>query len=221
MAAARGIARAASTPSGVTGVAATSGAQTLYSDPADRGGLICDVGVRRLQVNRDPRGILVETLRTDWADCYHAPERAFGQSYYSATEPWVARDEDRWHVHQRQSDRFIVPLGDVVVALYDPREGSSTRGRLNLVRLGGSNGDGGQYLVLIPPRVLHGFVVVSATPALLLNYPTHLWDAADEGRVPFADADARLPDGRAFAWDVVREVERKAASGPERARAEG
>ena len=203
-------------------MAATSNAQTPYTDPADRSGLICDVVVRRLQVNRDPRGILVETLRADWADCYDSAGRAFGQSYYSLTEPGVARDEDRWHVHQRQSDRFIVPLGDAVVALYDPREGSSTRGRLNLIRLGGSNGDQGQYLVLIPPRVLHGFVVVSATPALLLNYPTHLWDAADEGRIPFSDVDARMADERPFAWDVIRNFEREgAASAPEIARAEG
>lgn len=184
----------------------------LYTDPADRTALIAGVVARSLRVNRDPRGILVETLKADWRDCFDPAEQPFGQAYYSATDPWVARDEDRWHVHERQVDRFVVPRGDVAVALYDPREGSSTRGRLNVVRLGESNGDGGQYLLLIPPAVLHGFMVIGPGAALLLNYPTRLYDPADEGRVPFADVGVSLPDGRTFSWDVVRAAESGASA---------
>ena len=185
---------------------------SVYTDPDDRSALIADVVARPLRVNRDPRGILVETLKVDWPDCYDAVTRPFAQTYYSVTEPWVARDEDRWHVHERQADRFVVPSGDVVLALYDPRDASPTRGRLNLIRLGEANGDSGQYLVLIPPRVLHGFMVVGPRAALLLNYPTRLYDPADEGRVLFGEVGARLPDGRLFSWDLVREVERSAAA---------
>ncbi|MCC6173771.1 MAG: dTDP-4-dehydrorhamnose 3,5-epimerase family protein [Chloroflexi bacterium] len=169
--------------------------------------MIADVVARRLRVNRDPRGSLVETLKIDWSDCYHTEARPFAQTYYSVTEPWVARDEDRWHVHALQTDRFVVPGGNIVVALYDPRPASPTFGRLNLVRLGEANGDDGQYLLMIPPKVLHGFVVVGPRPALLLNYPTRLYDPEDEGRVPFEEAGARLSDGRTFSWDVVREAE--------------
>lgn len=183
-----------------------------YTDPSEAAALIAGVVARHLRVNRDPRGILAETLRADWQDCYDPTERPFGQAYYSSTEPWVARDEDRWHVHERQADRFVIPRGDVVVALYDPRDGSPTRGRLNLVRLGESNGDGGQYLLLIPPGVLHGFMVVGPGDALLLNYPTRLWDPADEGRVPIVEAGAALPDGRPFSWDLVRAAARGASA---------
>jgi dTDP-4-dehydrorhamnose 3,5-epimerase len=183
-----------------------------YTDPGDPTVLIADVVARHLQVNRDPRGVLVETLKADWPDCYDAEGRPFAQTYYSVTEPWVARDEDRWHVHEVQSDRFVVPSGDVALALYDARDDSPTRGRLNLFRLGQGGGDEGQYLVLIPPRVLHGFMVIGPGPALLLNYPTRLYDPADEGRVPFAEADARMADGRVFSWDVLREAERGAAA---------
>ena len=193
-------------------MAGASPNRSVYTDPRDPSGLIADVVARRLRVNRDPRGILVETLKVDWEDCYDAVERPFAQTYYSVTEAWVARDEDRWHVHEYQADRFVVPSGDVVVALHDRREGSPTRGHLNLIRLGESNGDAGQYLLVIPPRILHGFVVVGDRAALLLNYPTRLYDQADEGRVPFGEVAARLPDGRLFSWELVREVERLAAT---------
>jgi len=33
-----------------------------------------------------------------------------------------------------------------------------------------------------------------------------LYDGADEGRVPFAEAGARFPNGVAFSWRVVREM---------------
>lgn len=181
--------------------------QLIYTDPSNQDSLIDGVVVRKLQVNRDPRGILVETLRADWVDCYSAADWPFAQTYYSVTEPWVARDEDRWHVHEHQSDRFVVPSGNVVLALCDGRQDSSTRGRLNLIRLGSWTGDSGQHLVLIPPRVLHGFLVVGPGSALLINYPTRTYDPADEGRVPFSDAGASVSDGRLFSWDLIRQHE--------------
>jgi len=184
----------------------------IYTDPADSAALIADVVARHLRVNRDPRGVLVETLRADWSGCFSKDEWPFAQSYYSVTEAWVARDEDRWHVHEHQSDRFVIPSGDVVLALFDARAGSPTKGKLNLLRIGSGNGDRGQYLVMIPPRVLHGFMVIGPGSALLLNYPTRLYDADDEGRVPFVEIDARVADGRVFTWDVVREHERLVAA---------
>lgn len=180
---------------------------SVYLDPADRSGLIDGVVVRKLRVNRDPRGILVETMKIDWDDCYDAEQLPFAQTYYSVTEGWVARDEDRWHVHERQTDRFVIPSGNVAIGMFDPRPDSATHGALNLIRLGEANGDDGQYLVAIPPRVLHGFMVIGPASALLLNYPTRLYDPTDEGRVPFDEAGARLPDGRPFTWDLLREIE--------------
>ena len=188
-------------------------ALALYTNPTDAAALIADVVVRPLTVNRDPRGILVETLKVTWPDCYDPEDRPFAQTYYSVTEPWVARDEDRWHVHQHQSDRFVVPTGNVVVALYDPRPESPTHGRVNLVRLGQANGDDGQILIVIPPRVYHGFIVLGPEAALLMNYPTRLYDREDEGRVPIAESGARLADGRPFSWDLIREAEQAPAAG--------
>jgi dTDP-4-dehydrorhamnose 3,5-epimerase len=160
--------------------------------------------VRQLRVNRDPRGVLVETLRTDWDDVMNAGDRAFAQTYYSVTLPGVARDEDRWHQHFHQEDRFVVPQGDILLALFDPRQDSETYGHLNLLPLGESCGDDAQALAVIPRQVYHCFMVVSRHPALLINYPTALYDPADEHRAAFPQVGARFTDGAAFTWDRVR-----------------
>lgn len=167
--------------------------------------LIVDVVPHKLIVHKDSRGTLMETLRTDWNDVFRQPHLAFGQSYYSLTLPGIARDEDRWHVHPtKQADRFIVLSGNAIVALYDSRSNSKTHRVFNLFLMGENNGDDDQYLLFIPPMVLHGFCAVGDKPCGLLNFPTHLYDPAEEGRVPFSEVNAKLPDGTPFSWDVIR-----------------
>ena len=60
-------------------------------------------------------------------------------------------------------------------------------------------------LLLIPKNVLHGFCVVSKKSATLLNYPTTLYDKAEEGRVPHSQVTINLPDKRLFSWKIIRE----------------
>ncbi len=178
----------------------------IFTDPLDKAAHIHEVQVRPLRVNRDPRGILVETLRADWSDIFDSERLPFAQTYYSITEPNVARDETEWHVHQYQEDRFAVLSGDLVIGLHDPRPDSPTTGVVNLFLLGESLGDYGQVAVLIPKRVHHGFVVGPDRPALLTNFPTRIYDPGDEGRIPFDQVDARMSDGTVFSWDLVRKA---------------
>lgn len=164
---------------------------------------IADVSVRELRVNRDDRGTLTELLRTDWIDVYD-DEHPFAQAYVSMTLPGVARDEDRWHVHQNQTDRFYCLAGAIVVAIADGRVASPTRGQLMLVELAAMPDAPAPMMVTIPPGTLHGFVVTSTTPATLMNFPNRLYDASDEGRLPFAEAGIVVPGGLPFSYDVVR-----------------
>jgi dTDP-4-dehydrorhamnose 3,5-epimerase-like enzyme len=166
-------------------------------------GRIDGVVIRDLRVNRDLRGTLTELLRRDWPDVY-GDELPFAQAYASTTKPGVARDEDRWHVHHHQTDRFYCLSGQLVVAIADPRPESPTRERLVLVELTASADAPAPLVVTIPPGTLHGFVVTGTTPATLVNFPSRLYDPADEGRVPFAEARVVLPDGIPFAYDLVR-----------------
>lgn len=172
----------------------------------NQSGLIRDVYLHPLKVNRDESGILVETLKTTWPkEIYHPQLRPFAQQYYSITPPGLARDEDRWHLHKLQEDRFLCPRGDVVVALYDGRQSSPTFRTLNLFELGEGQGDDGQYILLIPKEVLHGFMAVGEDSALLLNFPTQLYNKEDEGRIPYDEVDAKV-DWQKFSWDLVRNI---------------
>jgi dTDP-4-dehydrorhamnose 3,5-epimerase len=170
---------------------------------ASGSGRIDGVILRALKVNRDPRGTLTELLRVDWPDVF-GEAMQFAQVYTSTTAPGVARDEDRWHVHQHQTDRFYCVAGRIVVAIADPRPESPTRGRVLLVELASETDAPAPLVVTIPPGTLHGFVVTSATPATLLNFPNRLYDPTDEGRLPFSEAGITFADGTAFSYEAVR-----------------
>ena len=162
--------------------------------------LVKNVLIHPLKVNRDESGILVETLRTDWKEIYGAG-REFAMQYFSVTKPGVARDETVWHYHPQQEDRFLVAQGEIIVAVVDNRQNSKTFGLLNLFHM---EADKDPYILLIPKGTLHSFLVVSHTPAVLLNFPTLLYDASEEQRISYDKAQIKESDGSLFSWDHVR-----------------
>lgn len=163
--------------------------------------LIHDVIMYPLKVNKDASGLLVETLRTDWKEIYGSG-REFAMQYYSVTASGIARDENVWHYHEMQEDRFLVVQGAIVVAVADNRQESATNGRLKLFYM---EAYADPYILLIPKKTLHGFLVVSKTPAILLNFPTKLYNIEDEIRIPYSNAQIKFPAGGLFSWDKVRE----------------
>lgn len=163
--------------------------------------LIKDVIIHGYKVNIDSSGVLVETLRRDWGDIYNKG-REFSMQYYSETPSGMARDEDVWHFHPTvQDDRFSVIKGEIVVAVADNRKDSETFGLLNLFYI---NARSNPYMVLIPRRTLHGFLVVSKEPAILINFPTGLYNPKEEERIAYKEADIKFPNGAPFSWDLVR-----------------
>lgn len=165
--------------------------------------LIDGILLHPLKVNKDASGILVEVLKTNWTDIY-GDKFPFAQCYFSVTPRGEVRDRDQWHLHPtKQEDRFVVARGDIIVAIYDSRSNSPTFGLLNLFKMGEANGDNGQYVLLIPQRTLHGFAVVSKKEAVLLNFPTTLYDSKEESRVSYQDARVKFSDGTIFTWDKV------------------
>lgn len=167
--------------------------------------LINGVILRQLKINRDSRGLLVETMKESWTDVYHEPEMLFGQSYCSVTLPGYARDEDSLHNHPtKQTDRFVVIRGNAVFALYDWRPESPTNGMLNLFLMGEINQDDDQYMLLIPKNILHGFCTVGSDPCYLLGFPTHTYDPSEEGRIPISELNVKFEEEISFSWDIVR-----------------
>lgn len=163
--------------------------------------VIQDILIYPLKINNDSSGVLVETLRSDWKEIYGLG-REFAMQYYSITESEVARDEDIWHYHPTQEDRFLVAQGAILVAVADKRMESSTNGLINLFYM---QADNDPYILLIPKNTLHGFMVVSENSAILLNYPTRLYSPTEEGRMPFKDAGVVFPEGKMFSWENVRQ----------------
>lgn len=157
-----------------------------------------------LKINKDETGVLVETLRNDWSDIYDTGERSFAMQYYSMTPPGVARDDYLWHFHPGgQEDRFLVVTGAIIAAVADTRDDSPTNGLLNLFHM---QAEHDPYLLLVPKRTLHGFMVVSDVPGILLNFPTRVYDPKEEVRVPHAEATIRTTSGAPFTWNAVREA---------------
>lgn len=153
-----------------------------YLDLNNQADLIDGVILHRLVIHKDPTGSLVETLRVDWQDVYNQKDLKFAMQYLSITPPGVVRDEDKWHVHKYQKDRFVCITGRIVTAIYDDRKTSKSKGLLNLLVMGPENEDE-TYMIVIPQDTYHGFLVISNGPGYLLNYPTQLYNPKDEGRV--------------------------------------
>jgi|SRR3989344_2271038 len=164
-----------------------------YLNITSQKNLIEGVVLRKLIVHQDITGRLVETLRTDWNDIFNSQKAPFAMQYLSITPPGIARDENSWHVHKHQKDRFICILGRIVTALYDSRRNSQTFGKLNLF-LQGPQKDNEMYIIQIPEEVNHSFMVISKAAGYLLNFPTKLYSGEDEGRVANSQ----------FKWQDVR-----------------
>ncbi len=168
------------------------------------------VTVLRRTAHHDPRGFLLETLRKDDREVHG---ETFAMSYTSLTVPGEKRDVDRWHVHQHQEDRFVVLAGEMILMLYDARKESPTHGTIHAIRMvGPSDGlgrvpraklDTESYLITIPIGVYHCIGNLSEAPFILQNYPTQLYSAADEGRVPFTQAPVPGLGGETFGWEKV------------------
>lgn len=148
--------------------------------------LIECVTVKQLKVIPDERGYLMEMLRRDWPEFI-----TFGQAYITTVYPGVIK---AWHYHKLQWDHFVCVSGMARVALYDAREKSSTRGEVNVFHMGRLN----PILLKIPPEVYHGFTAEGNDTALIINFPTEVYNyrEPDEYRLPYNDPS--IP----YDWEV-------------------
>ena len=136
--------------------------------------MIEGVRVRALQRHADDRGSLTEVLRPDWPEFTR-----FGQAIVTVNLPGVIRG---WHWHDRQTDVIVVVAGRAKVPLYDSRAGSKTFGVVDEYTCG----DDDLKAIFVPPGVWHGYKTVGAAPAIIVNFPDQVYDAAhpDEHRAP-------------------------------------
>jgi dTDP-4-dehydrorhamnose 3,5-epimerase len=133
--------------------------------------MIEGVRINPLRQLVDERGAILHMLRND---AEHFEE--FGEIYFSMVNPGAVKG---WHIHDRMTLNYAVPVGTIRMALYDDRADSPTRGELMEFFLGDRN----YQLVTVPPNVWNGFKGVGTVPALVANCATLPHDPAEIHRL--------------------------------------
>jgi dTDP-4-dehydrorhamnose 3,5-epimerase len=129
-----------------------------------------------LTVNLDGRGDVIELWSKPWVerDGLIYPEHV----YQSATDYGVVKC---WHFHQLHTDQFTVTRGKIQVTLVDIRPDSPTFGHVNPIFLGSTR----PRFIKIPPMIMHGWKALSQPEVIVVNLQSHVYDPADEFRVPW------------------------------------
>jgi len=148
--------------------------------------MIKGVQKKELLVIPDERGHLMEILR-----CDDPMFEKFGQVYLTTTYPGVIK---AWHFHKEQDDNITVVKGMLKLVLYDNREDSPTKGKLQEFFLGEHN----PLLIHVPKDVYHGWKCIGQKEAYVVNCVTKAFNHKDpdEQRLPF-DTD-EVP----YDWDI-------------------
>lgn len=131
------------------------------------------------------QGTLLHMLRCDEPGFF-----SFGEVYFSEVLPGVVK---AWKWHKLQTQNFVVPAGNIRVAIFDSREKSPTHGVVEHFDLGRP---GGYFRLTIPPMLHYGFQCLGDVPALLANC-TDLPHNPAEGEIVSEDVvGVRFPAAR-------------------------
>lgn len=149
-------------------------------------GSIAGVTVRPLKQIADERGRIMHMLRRD--DPWFS---TFGEIYFSVVNPQFVKG---WHRHRIMTLNYAVVTGNILLALYDDREGSATRGTMQEI----PQGEDHYVLVTVPPGVWNGFKGLGSAPAIVANCATDPHDPQEIERLdPFTN---HIP----YSWGPVR-----------------
>ena len=136
--------------------------------------MIEGIAIRPLKQISDERGKVMHMLKRDdpWFE-------KFGEIYFSAVYPGAIKG---WHLHKVMTLNYAVVSGIIKLVLYDDREGSPSRGRLQEIFTGQDN----YALISIPANVWNGFKGIGTAPAIVANCATIPHDPAEIVRLdPF------------------------------------
>lgn len=106
----------------------------------------------------DDRGAVLHMLRNDATDFI-----GFGECYFSEVTPGAVK---AWKKHTRQTQNISVPVGRMLFVIFDDRQDSPTRGKLETLQLGRPDA---YYRIQIPRGLWYGFTCISTEKAMLVN----------------------------------------------------
>jgi dTDP-4-dehydrorhamnose 3,5-epimerase len=146
--------------------------------------MIAGVTVKPLRQIPDERGKVMHMVRSDSEGF-----AGFGEIYFSCIYPNAIK---AWHLHTKMVLNYAVPHGRIKFVLFDDREGSATRGKLQEIFLGEAN----YALVSVPPFVWNGFKGIGTDAAIVANCASIPHDPNEiERKSPF---DPSIP----YSWDL-------------------
>lgn len=148
-----------------------------------RGERIDGVEVREVKHVVTANGHTTELFREDWG----VVRRPVVQMIHVSLRAGAL---SAWHMHKLKTDYLFVVGGIVKLVLYDDRDGSPSKGQLDVLHLSGMR----PMLVVIPPGVWHGLQALSAEGCSFVNFFDHAYDyddpddwrlPPDTGEIPF------------------------------------
>lgn len=140
--------------------------------------LIDGVACREVRNIVTANGVTTELYRSDWGFVDGTVEQAIHVALRGGAI-------SAWHQHRERWDYLFVVTGHLRVVLFDPREGSSTRGQVDVFHLSPQR----PMLTAVPPFVWHGVQNLSTGSSSFVNFfdKPYDYDDPDEWRLP-ADA---------------------------------
>lgn len=143
------------------------------------------ITITELHQISDERGAVLHMLRCDASEF-----TSFGECYFSEILPGAIK---AWKRHRVQTQNLAVPTGRVRLVIFDDRQDSPTKGKLQILELGRPDA---YRRVKIPPGLWYGFACISTMPALLVNC-ADLPHAPDESELSPVN-DPIFP----YVWDL-------------------
>ena len=144
--------------------------------------LIEGVRIRPAIMHPDERGTLTEVFDLRW----EFDEAPLVFVYQVTIRPGQSKG---WVKHDRHADRSFFSLGAIRIVLYDDREDSPTRGRLNEFVFGEER----RVLLYIPAGVWHALRNVGDKDALFINCPTEAYQYDDPDKWVLPDENDVIP----------------------------
>jgi dTDP-4-dehydrorhamnose 3,5-epimerase len=145
------------------------------------------VVLKRLMPLADHRGSLTQVI--DARDAFWSEPVVY--AYTFMIRPGRIKG---WGMHERQTDRYFVAVGNVRVVLYDGRADSDSHGRFEQFYFTPST----PGLLMIPPGVWHADQNWGQTDAHLVNFPTHPYDHVNPDKFRIDPHSGMIP----FDWEL-------------------
>ena len=137
--------------------------------------------IQQLKQIADKRGSVLHMIKND-----SSLFKKFGEVYFSEVHSGLVK---AWKRHKKQSQNLAIPLGKILLVVYDDRPNSNTHGEITEYRLGRPDN---YKLIHIPPMLWYGFQGIGDQTSMIANYTDLPHDpeemeslSADTSQIPY------------------------------------